>query len=476
MMLTQSDIRIIAITPQWEEADRILEAVKAVLAGGAPMIQYREKKRTGQAKRELAERLMELTKEAGAHFIINDDVDLAKVIGASGVHLGQGDLAIPEARRILGDDFIIGASAHNLAEAKECIAQGADYLGCGALYATATKSDTVALPLEELSKILSHVDVPLVGIGGIRLDHLEELKQAGLQGVALCSAIFEREDPKAWTKAFLNELKPKSLPVALTIAGSDSSGGAGIQADLKTMTALGVFGTSAITALTAQNTLGVQGILAIEPDFVKAQLDAIFQDIPPQAVKIGMTSSAELMDAIADRLSYYGAKNLVLDPVMVSTSGSKLMEDAAVAKLKASLLPLADLVTPNRFEAEILAQQKIESKEDMVRAGQAILALGCRGVLVKGGHLGDNADDCLVLPQEVIWFEGPRFDNPNTHGTGCTLSSAIASFLAKGYDLSTAVAKAKAYLTQLIAYGLDLGAGRGPLNHMAAFPREMDHD
>ena len=256
------------------------------------------------------------------------------------------------------------------------------------------------------------------------------------------------------------------MRTALTIAGSDSSGGAGIQAYIKTMTANGVFATSAITALIAQNTTGVTDILESTPSFLANQLDAVFTDIFPDAVKIGMVSSADLITVIADKLTRYGARHIVVDPVMVATSGSKLLRDDAIGALTEKLLPLAEVLTPNIPEAEILADMKIESPADMEAAARAISEkYGC-AVLCKGGHDLNDANDLLWKDGHARWFKGRRIDNPNPPGTGCTLSSAIASNLAKGMDLEAAVEGAKAYISGALAAMLDLGKGRGPMNHL----------
>ncbi|MBQ5999929.1 MAG: bifunctional hydroxymethylpyrimidine kinase/phosphomethylpyrimidine kinase [Clostridia bacterium] len=263
------------------------------------------------------------------------------------------------------------------------------------------------------------------------------------------------------------------MKTALTIAGSDSSGGAGIQADIKTMTANGVFAMSAVTALTAQNTTGVQGIFEVSAEFLAKQIDSIFSDIWPDAVKIGMVSSIDLIETIAERLTFYRAKNIVVDPVMVATSGSKLLSDNAVDTLKAKLLPLATVLTPNIPEAEVLSGMHITSPEDMVVAAEKIgRQYGC-AVLCKGGHQLNDANDLLWQESGSRWFYGKRIDNPNTHGTGCTLSSAIASNLAKGYDLETAVERSKAYISGALAAMLDLGKGSGPMNHAFAIGGEF---
>ena len=255
------------------------------------------------------------------------------------------------------------------------------------------------------------------------------------------------------------------MKTALTIAGSDCSGGAGIQADLKTMTANGVYGMSAVTALTAQNTTGVSGITEVTPAFLGMQLDSIFTDIFPDAVKIGMVSSAALIEIIAAKLREYHAQNIVLDPVMVATSGARLIEADAVSALTKQLMPLAALVTPNIPEAEIITGRTLRTPEDTEQAAKQIAeACGC-AVLLKGGHSRGDANDYLYADAKGEWLCGRRIDNPNTHGTGCTLSAAIAANLAKGYTLDTAVARAKEYLSGALAAMLDLGKGSGPVNH-----------
>jgi len=251
----------------------------------------------------------------------------------------------------------------------------------------------------------------------------------------------------------------------LTIAGSDSCGGAGIQADIKTMTMNGVYAMSAITALTAQNTTGVRAIQEATPVFLRQQLDAIFEDIFPDAIKIGMVSSSELICVIADRLKYYNAKNVVVDPVMVATSGSALMKTDAVQTLITELLPVSTLVTPNIPEAQVLSGLTIETKEDMVTAAKQIGDSYHCAVLLKGGHSINDANDLLYANGEAVWFEGKRINNPNTHGTGCTLSSAIASNLAKGFTLVESVQRAKDYISGALTAMLDLGKGSGPMMH-----------
>lgn len=255
------------------------------------------------------------------------------------------------------------------------------------------------------------------------------------------------------------------MKTALSIAGSDSCGGAGIQADIKTMTMNGVYAMSAVTALTAQNTTGVWAIRETEPEFLKQQIDAVFEDIFPDAVKIGMVSSAKLIRMVAERLRHFGAKNIVLDPVMVSTSGKALMEKNAKQTLVDELFPLADLVTPNIPEAEFLTGISITDKDDMLAAAQMIGTNSKCAVLLKGGHNINDANDLLYKDGEIQWFTGERIQNPNTHGTGCTLSSAVAANLAKGFSLAEAVQRAKEYISGALAAMLNLGEGAGPLQH-----------
>ncbi len=268
------------------------------------------------------------------------------------------------------------------------------------------------------------------------------------------------------------------MKTALTVAGSDCSGGAGIQADIKTMTMNGVYAMSAITALTAQNTAGVSAISEVSPGFLREQMDMIFADIRPDAVKIGMVSNSELIRTIAQGLTHYRAENIVVDPVMVATSGADLMKSEAVITMKECLLPMATLVTPNIPAAAVLTGMPIADASDREQAAARIhKTYGC-AVLLKGGHSVNDANDLLCRNGELKWFYGKRIHNPNTHGTGCTLSSAIASNLAKGFDLDTSVQRAKDYISGALAAQLNLGQGSGPMNHAFAltgeFAREGD--
>jgi hydroxymethylpyrimidine/phosphomethylpyrimidine kinase len=251
----------------------------------------------------------------------------------------------------------------------------------------------------------------------------------------------------------------------LTIAGSDCSGGAGIQADIKTMTAHKMYAMSAIIALTAQNTTGVYGVMEATPEFVGQQLDCIFTDIFPDAVKIGMVSNSKIIDVIVEKLKRYDARKIVVDTVMIATSGSRLLNADAMDAVITKLIPIADIITPNIPEAEALCNMQIATTDDMLEAAEKISKMLSGAVLIKGGHLTDVADDLLYANGEATWIRGERIDNPNTHGTGCTLSSAIACNLAAGHSIKQSVVNAKAYVTGALRAGLELGEGSGPLNH-----------
>ena len=263
----------------------------------------------------------------------------------------------------------------------------------------------------------------------------------------------------------------RSYYTALTIAGSDCSGGAGIQADLKTFSALGVYGMSVITAITAQNTKAVTDVMGCSPKIVGEQIDAVFDDITPDAVKIGMLHDTEIIETVADKLCQYAPKHIVLDPVMISTSGCRLINKNAICSLIERLMPLADIITPNKFEAEYLAQMPIDTIDSLLDAGNKILSLGAKSVLIKGGHLDDERmTDYFFYEkyQKPLQFHSHLIKTANTHGTGCTLSSAIAAYLALGKDVTDAISLAKEYLTTALTEGCDIqiGFGHGPVNHL----------
>lgn len=465
MKVKKKQLLLYAITDRsWLHGESLSSQVKLALEGGATMIQLREK---GEKEREETLKIQQLCREYQVPFIINDDVRLAKEIDADGVHIGQDDMEMSEARRILGEDKIIGVTAKTIEQAKKAEAAGADYLGSGAVFGSSTKKDAKPMEHALLQEICESVSIPVVAIGGIDASNMAQLAGRKMSGFAVVSGIFAQPDIRQATENLYRIARATvGKHTALTIAGSDCSGGAGIQADLKTMIANGVYGMSAITALTAQNTTGVTGIMEVTPEFLAKQLDAIFTDITPEAVKIGMLSNADLITTIVEKLKKYDAKNIVVDPVMVATSGAKLISDDAIAVLKKELLPIATLITPNIPEAEVLAERAITTAEDMCLAAKEISEKYQCNVLLKGGHQLNDANDYLYLRgEEPVWFEGKRIANTNTHGTGCTLSSAIASNLAKEDTLQEAVAHAKEYISGALAAMLNLGKGSGPMDH-----------
>lgn len=259
------------------------------------------------------------------------------------------------------------------------------------------------------------------------------------------------------------------MPIALTIAGSDSGGGAGIQADLKTFAALGVYGTSALTAITAQNTIGVTAVQALSADLVTAQIEAVAGDMKIDAVKTGMLANSAIVEAVAAAIQSLDLPSVVVDPVMIAKSGDRLFDEEALAALRSELLPRARVVTPNVPEAEVIAAMRITSLDDAREAARRIHKLGAASVVIKGGHLpGDEAIDLLFDGRTFAEYRTPRIDTRNTHGTGCTFASAIAAYLALGHTLPEAVGKAKEYVTGAIRHGLPIGQGHGPLNHFWA--------
>lgn len=461
-------LKLYLVTDRRWNQDGILEDVKTALDKGVTCLQIREKEMSHDDFLEISREMKKLTDERKVPFIINDDVEIAVKVDADGLHIGQGDMAAFEARKIIGKDKILGVSVSTVEEAIKAESEGADYLGVGAMFTTSTKDDANPVKLQELKAITEAVSIPVVAIGGIDENNIHKLERTGIYGVAVVSSILAKDDIAEATLEMAEKsdiLVYDTVRKVLTIAGSDPSGGAGIQADLKTMAAHNCFGMSVITALTAQNTTGVYGIENVSEDFVAIQMDCVFKDIRPEAVKIGMVSSEGIIDAISKRLKEHKATCVVVDPVMVSTSGSRLLEDGAILALKEKLIPLAEVITPNIIEAGLLADMKIENREDMLKAAEKISGWYDGHILVKGGHLDEDAWDLLYTRGQISWYEGEKIENPNTHGTGCTLSSAIASNLAKGYDIITCIENSKEYITGAIKDGLDIGRGRGPLNH-----------
>ena len=364
MKFNNDMLRLYAVTDRhWTGEQTLYEQVRDVLMGGATCLQLREKDLDEASFYEEAKNIKELCRLFDVPFIINDNVMLAKEIDADGVHVGQDDMACVKAREILGPDKIIGVSAHTIEEARIAKEQGADYLGVGAIFPTSSKDDAEVLGIKRLKEMTETVDLPMVAIGGISYDNCLLLKDTGIDGIAVISALFGQKHIKQATIDLKKRVDAlyETMHTCLTIAGSDSSGGAGIQADLKTMLANKVFGMSAITALTAQNTTGVTDIMDVTPEFLESQIRAVFDDIYPEAVKIGMVSSKALIHTIVEMLKHYDAKHIVVDPVMVATSGAKLISDEAISTLKEELLPIAEVITPNIPETEVLTDMEVKT-------------------------------------------------------------------------------------------------------------------
>ena len=457
------------ITDDSPEAE-LLTKVAQALSGGTRIVQYRDKIRPLAKQKCLADKLKQLCHQHQALFIINDSASLAAEIGADGVHLGQSDGHIREARQLLGDQAIIGISTQTLELARQAQQDGADYIGVGSVYPTGTKQDAVHIGLNELKRIASGVSLPVVAIGGITTIRLAEVIDAGAGSAAVVSAIMSDPHPETASRELALQFQ-RQLPLphgrVLTVAGSDSGGGAGIQADLKAITLLGSYGSSVITALTAQNTHGVSGIHAPPAEFVAQQLDAVLSDIGADIIKTGMLYSAEIIVAVAERFRDYGAL-CVIDPVMIAKGGSALLQQSAIDAFIRELLPQAYVLTPNIPEAEALTGRVITNVADMIQAAKDLQKMGARNVLIKGGHLNGDAIDILQFGNTTREYPGKRLATPNTHGTGCTTASVIATLLAQGVALPQAVNLAKRFITEAITDAPQIGHGHGPVNHYTA--------
>ncbi len=456
-----------------DQGERLVPRVREALAsGGVALLQYRDKVRTYEERLTLGNDLKHLCAEFQAQFIVNDDLELALALDADGLHLGQEDGDPAAARAALGPKKLIGISTHSVEEALAAQEAGADYIGFGSLYPTQTKDVEHLQSPEELAQLREKVQIPIVAIGGITRDNACAVIDAGADAIAIISAILSARSPGlAATELSLlfNRTTTQPRGAVLTIAGSDSGGGAGIQADLKTITLLGSYGASAITALTAQNTRGVTGIHSSPPAFLAEQIDAVLSDIPIDVVKIGMLSSPENAEIVADKLTAYEMRMVVLDPVMSAKGGVALLEDEALAVLKKRLVPLSYLVTPNIPEAEALTGLTITDSAGMELAARALHLMGAKHVLVKGGHLTEGVvTDILFDGTGFTRFSAPRVLTRNTHGTGCTLASAIATNLAQGEPLPSAILRAKLFVTRAIKFSQPLGKGHGPVNHFLA--------
>jgi len=450
--------------------ENLLQKVEAGLSGGAKIIQYRAKEVRPDERRETAEKLRELCHKYQALLIINDLPELAREVDADGVHLGQDDLPAVKARQVIGRGKLIGVSTHSVDEALKAESQGADYIAIGSVFPTDSKDETQLVGLETLRQVRKAVRVPLVAIGGMTPAGAYEALETGANAIAVISAVMQDADPARAAREFallFNRHGEMPLGRVMTIAGSDSGGGAGIQADIKTISMLGSYATSVLTALTAQNTLGVKDVYQIHTDFVLKQIDTVLDDIGTDTVKTGMLSWGGIVSRVAQTIKKRSLLAIV-DPVMIAKGGESLLDREAHDSLISRLLPQSYLLTPNLPEVEVLTGIAPRNPKEMVEAGRHLQELGARNVLIKGGHLEGDATDVLLLGSEEYQLSGPRFDTSNTHGTGCSLSAAIATFLAQGYPLRLAVERAKRFISLAIEYSLALGRGHGPVNHFRA--------
>ena len=461
--------------------------VREAAAGGVSMVQLREKECSTAEFIALARELKRALSPLGIPLIINDRVDVALAVDADGVHIGQSDMPYDVACRLLGPDKIIGLSVETMEEVIAANALDVDYIGISPVYATPTKTDTLApFGLEGIEEVMRLSRHRCVAIGGMNRDTIGEVIARGVEGVAVVSAIVAADSPREASEELAaiirrnrisntriiqsSEFRIQNYPRVLTIAGSDSGGGAGIQADIKSISANGCFAASAITAITAQNTLGVSAVEGLSIDIIEGQIDAVLSDIGADSIKIGMLHSSEVVQCVARMLRKYNIKDVVLDPVMVSTSGHRLIEESAIEVLKAELMPMARVITPNIPEAEILLGEAISKQGDLPAAARRLAEQYGVSVLLKAGHLvNDELIDIFYNheTEEVVELSARRIDTRNTHGTGCTLSSALAAQLAKGLSLTEAARAAKHYINQAIIRGArqEIGHGHGPVAH-----------
>ena len=474
----------------------IEEVVSEAVAGGVTMVQLREKECSTSEFITLARELKTALQPLGIPLIINDRIDVALAVDADGVHIGQSDMPYETARALLGKEKIIGLSVETMDEVLAANELDVDYIGISPVYATPTKTDTLTpFGLEGLDEVMRSTRHRCVAIGGMNRDTIGDVIARGVEGVAVVSAIVAAESPREASAELADIIRNNHLENSevsecperienncqlstvncqlkrvLTIAGSDSGGGAGIQADIKSISANGCFAASAITAITAQNTLGVNAVEGLSIDIIEGQIEAVLSDIGADSVKIGMLHSAEVVHSVARMLRKYRITNVVLDPVMVSTSGHKLIEDSAIEVLKSELMPMARVITPNIPEAEILLGETIEKQGDLPDAARRLAEMYGVSVLLKAGHLVD--DELIDIfynreTNETVELSARRVDTRNTHGTGCTLSSAFAAQLAKGLSLTEAARTARQYINQAIIHGANqnIGHGHGPVNH-----------
>lgn len=462
-----------------DHGEHLPARVRDALAGGVSVLQYRAKEGSLEEKLHTGGELKRLCTEFGVTFIVNDDLQLARTLDADGLHLGQEDGDPVEARMILGREKIIGVSTHNLAEARRAEAAGADYIGFGAMYPTASKEIRHLPGPGALTEIKAAIGIPVAAIGGITGENASTLIDAGTDAIAVISAVLSDRTPGvAAAELALAFNRRTGFPrgTVLSIAGSDSGGGAGIQADIKTITLLGGYAASVITAVTAQNSCGVSAVHGIPPAIVAEQLAAVLSDIPVDVVKTGMLFSGELTALVTDKLRAFNRRIVVVDPVLTAKGGAPLLDRQARSILREQLFPGTYLLTPNIPEAEWLTGLTIRSVTEMEEAARLLHSMGVRNVLIKGGHLADgDAVDILFNGDVVTRFVAPRLDTKNSHGTGCTYASAIAALLAQGVPLAPAVSRAKEFVTRAIRFGHPLGKGHGPVNHVMS-AKEMGNE
>jgi hydroxymethylpyrimidine kinase/phosphomethylpyrimidine kinase/thiamine-phosphate diphosphorylase len=456
-----------------DQGENLLERVRLAMRGGVSVLQYRPKNKAYDACLAEGKELKRICNLYGVAFIVNDNLDLARELGADGVHLGQEDGSILDAKKLLGQGKIVGKSTHNLEEALRAEEEGADYIGFGAMYPTETKTISHLPGTSGLSSIRKQIKIPVVAIGGITPGNACRVIDAGADALAVISSVLSNAHPDIATaeiNLLFNRTRPFPRGAVLTVAGSDSGGGAGIQADLKTITLLGSYAATVLTALTAQNTRVVSSIYGLPPSFVLDQLDTVLADIPIDVIKTGMLHTPAIISALAEKLAERKIIILtVMDPVMVAKGGAALLEREAIRIFSQELLPLAYLLTPNIPEAERLLDRTIRSEAEMERAARDLHALGSANVLIKGGHLTDReSTDILFDGKQCHSFSSERIFTSNTHGTGCSYASAIAAYLAQGEPLLQAVEKAKKYITAAIRLAKPLGKGHSPVNHYLA--------
>lgn len=456
-----------------DQNDDLVERVFQALRGGISVLQYRAKGRTYDERLAEGTELKRLCAGFGTTFVVNDDLRLAKELDAHGVHLGQDDGDIADARALLGPDKIIGKSTHNLEEALRAEREGADYIGFGAMFPTVSKVVSHLPGVEGITAIRSSIKVPIVAIGGITPGNACRVIDAGADALAVISSVLSSPRPAIVAlelSLLFNRVRPFPRGAVLSVAGSDSSGGAGIQADIKTITLLGSYAASVLTALTAQNTRAVSSIYGLPPSFMCDQLDAVLSDIPIDVIKTGMLHTPAMISALSERiLERKVLIPLVIDPVMIAKGGTALLECEAVQVFCDQLLPLAYLLTPNIPEAERLLGRSIKNESEMEQAARELHSLGAANVLIKGGHLTSHlSTDILFDGNRCHYFSSERIFTSNTHGTGCSYASAISTLLAQGEPLLTAVERAKQFITSAIRLARSLGKGHSPVNHFMA--------